>query len=681
MLFVVAGFADEPQKVNELNKLLLQAAAGGNVDTVKSLLSRGVNVNVRDVYGQVPLHHAVVKGHKKIVELLIHKGANIDAKDNAGHTALHYAAGASAGTGRNNALEWSADMVRCLLDEGADIDEQDAIGWTPLHYATRMRCESIVAILLEKGADSSVTNNRGRMALSLAQRMSTLRKRTYKQAEIADQYRKIADFLSKDGCVYCVATNGKDSNPGTVQHPFRTLIVAISVSEPGDIILVRGGTYFCSSTIHIDKSGEQDKRIHLEAYPGETPVFDFSKAQNEGFFITGAYWHLRRLNITRAEHWGLKLETKGAHHNVIEQITTQANGVTGIALLNGATRNLVVNCDSYQNFDIETNGENADGFEAKINLGEGNVFIGCRAWNNSDDGFDLWDSNEEVRLEKCYAWANGNNIWNHPYFSGNANGFKLGKGRGRHLLIGCLCWGHRLTGATLNGNTSGVILNNCIFWDNDTNYFFEWSRWEEGARKSCVFSNNISYAGRQGDRINENANSQNNSWDDNAGIQLTDEDFLSFDDSIMAAPRNPDGSIPQSKFLKFSPTSDAIDKGVNVGMPFVGAKPDLGAFEYDPNENPQNYVKMLHQAVRDRDIKQIQVLLSEGNSVNEKDWLGYAPLHWAIYFGYSDMAEILISQGANPNLLSDTGRTPLEIAKAMKYNDIAELLRKNGAKK
>ena len=70
---------------------------------------------------------------------------------------------------------------------------------------------------------------------------------------------------------------------------------------------------------------------------------------------------------------------------------------------------------------------------------------------------------------------------------------------------------------------------------------------------------------------------KNNSWDD--GLVVTEADFLSLDDTAMNGPRNPDGSLPQTDFLKLAPASDLIDRGVNVGLPFNGIAPDMGAFE------------------------------------------------------------------------------------------------------
>ena len=45
-------------------------------------------------------------------------------------------------------------------------------------------------------------------------------------------------------------------------------------------------------------------------------------------------------------------------------------------------------------------------------------------------------------------------------------------------------------------------------------------------------------------------------------------------------PRNADGSLPNVGFLKLKKGSRAIDKGEDLGFPFVGKAPDLGAFEY-----------------------------------------------------------------------------------------------------
>ena len=681
LLFAAVGCENKLNKLPEVTKSteqteptksLHEAAADGDIDQVKSLLSRGAEVSAKDDYGQTPLHYAVVKGQKNIVEFLLTKGARIGPKDNAGRTPLHYAAGAGQNYGRGVG---DSDIARLLLDKGANINAEDKWSWTPLHYATLTRHKAVLELLINGGADLSAVNERARTALSLARGGLRVVARGWPAAsEVLGRYGDIADLLCKDGSVYYVAPDGKDYNPGTLKRPFKSLYAAIDVAGPGDIIYVRGGVYRCSSTIHIDQSGEQGKPIRLRAYPGEAPVLDFSVANNDGFLITCAYWHIKGLSVTNTEYWGITLVTNEAHHNILEQISTYHNALTGIKLFNGAAHNLVLNCDSYRNFDPSTNGENADGFATRYSIGMGNIFIGDRAWNNSDDGFDFWYADSGVRVENCYAYRNGANIWGHPLFKGNANGFKLNGTVAPYVLIRCAAWDHRRGGFIRGVSTNGITLYNCTALRNRFNYRLGRT---DGIEKH-ILRNNLSYKGRIS--IDPKADDQFNSWNESLEGDVTQKEFLSLDDSIITGVRNPDGSLPESDFLRLAPGSDAIDAGTDVGLAFIGRAPGLGAFEYRPPEAKQIGIKWLHQAVRDHDIEKIQLLLSEEADVDEKDWLGYAPLHWACYFGYPDLVELLLTKGANTNLISDTGRTPLEIVTEMGYENIAELLRKHVAK-
>jgi hypothetical protein len=45
------------------------------------------------------------------------------------------------------------------------------------------------------------------------------------------------------------------------------------------------------------------------------------------------------------------------------------------------------------------------------------------------------------------------------------------------------------------------------------------------------------------------------------------------------APRQADGNLPVLPNLRPTAGSTLIDKGVNVGLPYSGSAPDLGAFE------------------------------------------------------------------------------------------------------
>ena len=112
-----------------------------------------------------------------------------------------------------------------------------------------------------------------------------------------------------------------------------------------------------------------------------------------------------------------------------------------------------INCDSYYNAD-PSNG-NADGFAPKLDVGSGNYFYGCRAWQNSDDGYDGYlrgTNNVNTTLVNCWAFKNGY-LKDGSASSGNGNGFKMGGSDDKTLnhnftIENCLSFQNRVKGLT-----------------------------------------------------------------------------------------------------------------------------------------------------------------------------------------------------------------------------------------
>jgi hypothetical protein len=71
---------------------------------------------------------------------------------------------------------------------------------------------------------------------------------------------------------------------------------------------------------------------------------------------------------------------------------------------------------------------------------------------------------------------------------------------------------------------------------------------------------------------------ESNSW--NGGFSVSPDDFISLDTTGVSTPRQAGGSLPDIPFARLAPGSDLIDAGVDVGLPYLGIKPDLGCFEY-----------------------------------------------------------------------------------------------------
>ncbi|MGE5605371.1 MAG: right-handed parallel beta-helix repeat-containing protein [Bacteroidota bacterium] len=405
-----------------------------------------------------------------------------------------------------------------------------------------------------------------------------------------------------------VAPFGNDNNPGTFALPFYSLSKAVQVAAaPGSTIYLRGGTYNYNSTVTLSQSGTASNRINIFAFPGEKPVLNYSNqpyaSANRGINLTGNYWYIKGLEICYAGDNGIKVE---GSYNKIEMCVFHHNGDSGIQLGFGhetenpdgmlCAYNEIINCDSYLNFDFDNMGSDADGFACKMHNGKGNKFIGCRAWRNSDDAWDLYETDWPVEIINCWAWHSGDRAdfdaiyqakMGKPMssFQGNGNGFKLGgngtggSSKGTHIVKNCVvfdCYFKSRKGFDQNSHKGGVILHNNLAFGNGYNYMFE-DNPESGAINE--FKNNVSFAHRGGMEyeFSSAAIQQNNSW--NLSVTASAEDFMSIAEALAMAPRNPDGSLPNNDFAKLVSGSDLIDKGVNVGLPYKGAAPDLGAFE------------------------------------------------------------------------------------------------------
>ncbi|MBP7142316.1 MAG: right-handed parallel beta-helix repeat-containing protein [Opitutaceae bacterium] len=261
-----------------------------------------------------------------------------------------------------------------------------------------------------------------------------------------------------------VSVNGNAGASGTEAAPFGSLAAAAEIARPGDTIRVGPGTYRPESTIEFAGNGNASAVIRVEAAGPERPIFDFSNGGKDrrahGFAVSGDYWHLVGLEVTGAAGFGISLT---GHHNVTERCRAHANQNTGINLGAPASDTLVLDCESYRNVDFPTRGQNADGFGAKFNVGPGIVFRGCRAWENADDGFDLWKAPHPVRIENCVAYRNGLDLWKIEGFTGNGNGFKVGGDfvAAAHVIVGCVAIDQPKRGFDQNNNTGPLLFERC----------------------------------------------------------------------------------------------------------------------------------------------------------------------------------------------------------------------------
>ena len=154
------------------------AAARGDVETVRSLVRQGADVNAAQGDGMTALHWAAEEGSLELAEVLIYAGARVDALTRLGsYTPLHLAsqrghpavvkallaaradANAPTTTGAVRPLHFAAESgsveaVYALVDGGADVNgAEQQWGQTPLMFAAAKNRAAAITALLQRGAD------------------------------------------------------------------------------------------------------------------------------------------------------------------------------------------------------------------------------------------------------------------------------------------------------------------------------------------------------------------------------------------------------------------------------------------------------------------------------------------------------------------------------------------------
>ncbi|WP_259407832.1 carbohydrate-binding protein [Streptomyces akebiae] len=329
-----------------------------------------------------------------------------------------------------------------------------------------------------------------------------------------------------------VSPTGTDSAAGTVSAP-TTLTSAISRITAGGTIYLRGGTYAQASTVTIPvgSSGTSAARTTLTAYPGETPVLNFSaqseSSSNRGLQLNASYWHVKGLVVERAGDNGIYV---GGSNNVVERTVTRFNRDTGLQLgrisstspsSEWPANNLILSAESHDNADSD--GEDADGFAAKLTTGSGNVFRYAVAHNNIDDGWDLYTKPDTgpigpVTIEDSLAYENGTLSDGSQAGNGDRNGYKLGGDdiAVNHIVRRSIAYDNGKHGFTWNSNPGTMAVSGNVSIDNtERNFNFDGG--------TSVFRDNTSCRSGSGtnDRIIGSSDSSNQFWSGTNGSRCS----------------------------------------------------------------------------------------------------------------------------------------------------------------
>ena len=313
-----------------------------------------------------------------------------------------------------------------------------------------------------------------------------------------------------DGDIIYVSPTGQPDNAGTKDAPV-DVFTAFGSVRAGQTIYLAGGEYMMKNISHNSLGGglalyaqryhdgtanspitvmwDPDEKAACNGDLSKRPVFNFAgQSQTEAALnIVANYWYFKDFDVTNSLNGqdGIKVSGK---YNTLERIRTYENGNTGIQLARfmddsrdlWPAYNSIINCTSFNNSDGGY--EDADGFAAKLTIGEGNSFTGCVAAFNADDGWDLYSKVEtgsigKVTIQNCLAFRNGFVIGvpaldaegnettafsELDFFNetgkakiidgGNGNGFKMGGESlsGYHVLKNSTSFGNKAKGIDSN---------------------------------------------------------------------------------------------------------------------------------------------------------------------------------------------------------------------------------------
>lgn len=460
--------------------------------------------------------------------------------------------------------------------------------------------------------------------------------------------------LFSQSIYYVAPSGGSNSNPGTIDLPWATWQYAFNTAVAGDTVYFRAGTWtpttgvLAHKIIEIDPAkgrghtGTHDAPLVFMAYPadGGRAILDCSAWHSTSQSVTA-------LSINNVAYWEFHgLEIKNLYSRPIPPyemacFDCMVEGCTGTIIFNNCSAHdgggvgfralsydtiYYNNCDSYNrcdSLDASGPGGDADGFliASGSAYGEGDhklaVVDSCRAWNCSDDGYDI-GSTKRLQVTNSYSFNNGS-LYAESY-RGDGTGFKFSASGIKDVTV--RLFHNNVTCDNIGGGVADLNLYapNAPFFTyyNYTSYRDYYGhtsgtsggtyRWVNDSA-SIVVANHLVYAPTKTPVSYSDWYTfygayspydtimilHTNTWQfidaaehwycqENPAFTVTDADFVNLDTTGLTADRQSDGSFPNNAafttFLHLDVTSDLINGGTDMGLPYSGDAPDIGAFEY-----------------------------------------------------------------------------------------------------
>lgn len=411
---------------------------------------------------------------------------------------------------------------------------------------------------------------------------------------------------------YYISTTGNNTTgDGSIGNPWATPMKAWSVMTASDDLFVRGGTYeFTVQQVLTGLNGTSGDLIKIWAYQSESPIFTRNAttytgtspyAEYRGIIFIGNYVHWKGIEVMGYDQVDAfivgGIRGYDIQNCIFELMNCHHNGGPGIIMEGANSGNLFLNSDFHHNYSSFDGGGNADGLQIFYTDlgGQTNTIRGCRAWWNSDDGFDVFENGTYVMIDSCWAWYNGY-IPDTFTPAGNGEGYKYGSlfdfGSTFHSTFlrttqNSIAVYNLQTGFHQEeADCKMIFYNNFSGWNGVAGFQFDYT-----TNNAHTFTNNVSYGNVNRQTVlSTNTTSTTNSASGTGNLggwtdDVSDADFLSvtFSSATLSGSRQSNGTLPTVPFIHLLGTSSLVSAGTNVSLPGWKNPPDRGAFQFGVN--------------------------------------------------------------------------------------------------
>ncbi|KAK3399725.1 hypothetical protein B0T20DRAFT_349408 [Sordaria brevicollis] len=276
---------------------LWEAVAAGHIEPVVRLLDYGASCDQLDALGQTLLHTAAYWDDVEMLQLLMRKGVNVNSRDHHGNSVLLAIVSRSHESKRPNEDKWAwgarnrqrmtdgTKSAKALIQMGADPDIVNKDGTTAIMAAIKKKMWNLAKILVEQGANTSLQNCEGQLALHLI---------SWYGDEEHEEYRQLFTALVER----CFNLETKDNAGRTPLH--------VAASEQNTevvklLVLVAAGA-----------------NIDATDWEGKTPLF---------MAVARADLEIKPAIVQSLINLGAKVESIGQGPSALKKITEDAEGL------------------------------------------------------------------------------------------------------------------------------------------------------------------------------------------------------------------------------------------------------------------------------------------------------------------------------------------------------------------